>query len=185
MKTLIVVFVCAVLACVSARSKTLVKLTEDNWLQINKGEWMIELYVYNFVSYFYGIKKHVQSLIFQPRTVVSGVQGSGENMGLICVMVEGFGNKCGRNRRHRQSGSERSLPGHRTADHLSVGANILSMRHTYFSVKDGVFRMYQGPRDKEDFMKFIEDKKWTVVEPISQWKNPESIQFVINEIFLI
>lgn len=44
------------------------------------------------------------------------------------------------------------------------------------SVKEGVFRLYQGPRDKEDFMKFIEEKKWTVVEPISSWKNPESMQ---------
>ena len=48
--------------------------------------------------------------------------------------------------------------------------------NAYCSVKDGVFRSYQGPRDKEDFMKFIEEKKWTVVEPLASWKHPESMQ---------
>lgn len=53
-----------------------------------------------------------------------------------------------------------------------------------FSVKDGVFRSYAGPRDKEDFMKFIEEKKWTVVEPLAAWKYPDSPQLVFYLFFL-
>ena len=37
----------------------------------------------------------------------------------------------------------------------------------HFSVKDGVFRQYRGARDKDSFIAYIEEKKWTGVEPIS------------------
>ncbi|VDP48766.1 unnamed protein product [Soboliphyme baturini] len=50
---------------------------------------------------------------------------------------------------------------------------------TLFSVKDGVFRQYVGPRDKQDFIHFIQDKKWTVVEPVSAWKYPDSVQMSV------
>jgi hypothetical protein len=34
-------------------------------------------------------------------------------------------------------------------------------------VKDGVFRQYRGARDKDSFIAYIEEKKWSGVEPIS------------------
>ena len=35
------------------------------------------------------------------------------------------------------------------------------------SVKDGIFRQYRGARDKDSFITFIEDKKWSSIEPVS------------------
>lgn len=50
---------------------------------------------------------------------------------------------------------------------------------TIFHIKDGVFRQYRGPRDKDEFMSFIEEKKWQALEEISAWKSPSSIQMSI------
>ncbi|XP_029111902.1 thioredoxin-related transmembrane protein 1-like isoform X2 [Scleropages formosus] len=44
--------------------------------------------------------------------------------------------------------------------------------------KDGVFRLYEGPRTKEDFLSFIDEKKWQDLEPISSWLGPSS--FLMN-----
>ncbi|KAK3572769.1 hypothetical protein QTP86_007379 [Hemibagrus guttatus] len=41
--------------------------------------------------------------------------------------------------------------------------------------KDGVFRRYQGARTKEDFLSFVDEKKWQNIEPISSWFGPSSI----------
>ena len=45
-----------------------------------------------------------------------------------------------------------------------------------FSVKDGVFRQYRGARDKDSFITYVEEKKWTSVEAVSDWKSPDSLQ---------
>ena len=50
---------------------------------------------------------------------------------------------------------------------------------TNFSVKNGVFRQYRGTRDKEEFMSFVEEKKYEQVEPIPSWKSPSSIQMSV------
>lgn len=54
---------------------------------------------------------------------------------------------------------------------------------TIFHVKDGVFRQYRGARDKDSFISFVEDKKWTGVEPISSWKSPDSLQMSLVSYF--
>lgn len=59
------------------------------------------------------------------------------------------------------------------------GRFLVTALPTIYHVKDGVFRLYSGPRDKEDFMSFIEEKKWTVVDAIPQWKYPDSVQMQI------
>merc|ERR1712142_706757 len=56
------------------------------------------------------------------------------------------------------------------------GRFMVTALPTIFHVKDGVFRQYRGARDKDSFISFVEDKKWTGVEPISSWKSPDSIQ---------
>lgn len=48
-----------------------------------------------------------------------------------------------------------------------------------YSVKDGVFRQYRGSRDKDEFMSFIEEKRWQEVEEVSPWKSPASMQMSI------
>ncbi|CAB1331294.1 unnamed protein product [Coregonus sp. 'balchen'] len=44
--------------------------------------------------------------------------------------------------------------------------------------KDGVFRRYQGARTKDDFLSFIDEKKWQGIEPVSSWFGPSS--FMMN-----
>lgn len=47
------------------------------------------------------------------------------------------------------------------------------------SVKNGVFRQYRGTRDKDEFISFVEEKKWEKVEPIPSWKSPSSVQMSV------
>ena len=52
------------------------------------------------------------------------------------------------------------------------------------SVKDGVFRQYRGTRDRDEFIGFVEEKKWGAVEPIPGWKSPSSVQMsVVSNFF--
>ena len=46
-----------------------------------------------------------------------------------------------------------------------------------------MFRQYRGARDKDSFISFVEDKKWTQVEGISSWKSPDSVQMSLVAYF--
>lgn len=46
-------------------------------------------------------------------------------------------------------------------------------------MKDGVFRQYRGTRDREEFISFVDEKKWEHIEPIPSWKSPSSIQMSV------
>lgn len=59
------------------------------------------------------------------------------------------------------------------------GRFLVTALPTIYHVKDGVFRSYAGPRDKDDFISFIEEKKWTIIDPIPNWKNPDSFQMSV------
>ncbi|XP_068221188.1 thioredoxin-related transmembrane protein 1-like [Palaemon carinicauda] len=50
---------------------------------------------------------------------------------------------------------------------------------TIYHVKDGVFRQYRGSRDKDEFMSFIEEKRWQAVEEVPAWKSPASMQMSV------
>merc|ERR1712123_343718 len=63
------------------------------------------------------------------------------------------------------------------------GRFMVTALPTIFHVKDGVFRQYRGARDKDSFISFVEDKKWTGVEPISSWKSPDSFQMSLVPYF--
>jgi len=56
------------------------------------------------------------------------------------------------------------------------GRFLVTALPTIYHVKDGVFRAYSGPRDKDDLISFIEEKKWTIIEPMPSWKHPDSFQ---------
>ncbi|XP_078591097.1 thioredoxin-related transmembrane protein 1-like [Branchiostoma floridae x Branchiostoma japonicum] len=45
---------------------------------------------------------------------------------------------------------------------------------TIYHVLDGEFRKYTGSRTKDDFISFVDDKKWESVEPVESWKAPNS-----------
>ena len=49
-----------------------------------------------------------------------------------------------------------------------------------FSVKDGVFRKYEGSRSLKGFIDFIKDQKWRDIEPVPWWKSPGSYLYVQN-----
>jgi|ERR1719378_849465 len=63
------------------------------------------------------------------------------------------------------------------------GRFMVTALPTIFHVKDGVFRQYRGARDKDSFISFVEDKKWTGVEPVSSWKSPDSVQMSLVSYF--
>ena len=46
-------------------------------------------------------------------------------------------------------------------------------------MKDGVFRQYKGSRDREQFISFVEEKKWQQLETVSSWKAPDSLQMSV------
>merc|ERR1711953_1145507 len=63
------------------------------------------------------------------------------------------------------------------------GRFMVTALPTIFHVKDGVFRQYRGARDKDSFISFVEEKKWSGVEPISEWKSPDSVQMSLVSYF--
>jgi len=54
---------------------------------------------------------------------------------------------------------------------------------TIYHVKDGVFRVYRGARDKDSFISFIEDKTWTETEAVPIWRDPSSPQMALVAYF--
>ncbi|XP_061700358.1 thioredoxin-related transmembrane protein 1 [Syngnathoides biaculeatus] len=58
------------------------------------------------------------------------------------------------------------------------GRFIITSLPTIYHCKDGVFRKYQGARTKDEFLSFVEEKKWSAVEPVSSWFAPSS--FLMN-----
>jgi len=56
------------------------------------------------------------------------------------------------------------------------GRFMVTALPTIFHVKNGIFRQYRGARDKDSFIMYVEEKKWESVEPISDWKAPDSLQ---------
>ncbi|GLV42656.1 uncharacterized protein CBL_03396 [Carabus blaptoides fortunei] len=63
------------------------------------------------------------------------------------------------------------------------GRFMVTALPTIFHVLNGEFRQYRGTRDKEAFMDFVQDKKWTSIEPVPSWKSPNSIQMSIVSSF--
>lgn len=63
------------------------------------------------------------------------------------------------------------------------GRFLVTALPTIYHVKDGVFRLYRGARDKDSFISFIEDKKWTDVETVPSWKDPSSPQMALVACF--
>jgi hypothetical protein len=64
------------------------------------------------------------------------------------------------------------------------GRFLVTALPTIYHVKDGVFRQYQGSRDKDSFISFVEDKKWAKVEPVPFWQSPGSFHMtIVSEFF--
>jgi len=63
------------------------------------------------------------------------------------------------------------------------GRFMVTALPSIFHVKDGIFRQYRGARDKDSFISYIEEKKWSKVEPVSSWKSPDSFQMTMVSYF--
>ncbi|XP_012262302.1 thioredoxin-related transmembrane protein 1-like [Athalia rosae] len=63
------------------------------------------------------------------------------------------------------------------------GRFMVTALPTIYHAKDGIFRQYKSPRDKESLVAFVMDKKWAQLEPISSWKSPNSMQMSVISYF--
>jgi hypothetical protein len=63
------------------------------------------------------------------------------------------------------------------------GRFLVTALPTIYHVKDGVFRLYVGSRDKDDFINFVQDKKWSAFKPLASWKHPDTFQMTIVSYF--
>lgn len=59
------------------------------------------------------------------------------------------------------------------------GRFLVTALPTIYHVKDGVFRAYSGARDKNDFITYVEEKKWSLYEPVPSYKHPNSPQMTV------
>ena len=113
----------------------------------------------------------------------------GTSLGGLCFVEWWFRNKSWTCWCYHFSWFEWSLHGYSPSNNLSVTyytcvftvqiCFFVNLIIFYFSVKNGVFRQYRGTRDKDEFISFVEEKKWEQVEPIPGWKSPSSIQMSI------
>lgn len=127
------------------KSKHLLKITDDNWRDLLKDEWMVNFY--NKATWCPACKEMERpwnafaEWSKQQKLKVAEVDLA-ENPGLS-------------------------------------GRFLLIQLPTIYHVKNGVFRPYHGPKDKEDFIKFVKDKQWSSVEPIPSWCYPDSTQMSV------
>jgi len=56
------------------------------------------------------------------------------------------------------------------------GRFMVSGLPTIYHVKDGVFRLYNGPRDHTALINFVEEQGWKAIEPLSRWWSPDTLQ---------
>lgn len=57
-----------------------------------------------------------------------------------------------------------------------TGRFMISGLPTIYHVKDGIFRIYNGPRESKAMVDFIERQDWKSIEPSSRWWAPNSLQ---------
>lgn len=70
-----------------------------------------------------------------------------------------------------------------TANPGLSGRFMVTALPTIYHVKDGVFRQYKGSRDSNSFVSYVEEKRWEQVEPVSKWKDPNSVQMSLISYF--
>ncbi|KAI6190475.1 Thioredoxin [Aphelenchoides bicaudatus] len=120
----------------ASRSRHLIKLNEENWQDVLRGEWMLG-------SFQLGAHLPIGQKDLNVKVAEIDVT---ENPGLS-------------------------------------GRFLVTALPTIYHVKDGVFRVYSGPRDKEAFITFVEEKQYSMIEPVPSYKNPDSPQMGVVALF--
>lgn len=57
-----------------------------------------------------------------------------------------------------------------------TGRFMISGLPTIYHVKDGIFRLYSGPREHTALINFVEEQGWKAVEQGSRWTAPNTLQ---------
>lgn len=63
-----------------------------------------------------------------------------------------------------------------TANPGLTGRFMISGLPTIYHVKDGIFRLYSGPREHTALINFVEEQGWKAVEQGSRWTAPNTFQ---------
>lgn len=63
-----------------------------------------------------------------------------------------------------------------TANPGLTGRFMISGLPTIYHVKDGIFRLYSGPREHTALINFVEEQGWKSSEPVSRWLAPNTLQ---------
>ncbi|KAK7493422.1 hypothetical protein BaRGS_00015322 [Batillaria attramentaria] len=63
------------------------------------------------------------------------------------------------------------------------GRFLVTSLPTIYHIKDGEFRVFQGERKESELLKFVDDKLWQDVTPVSSWTHPNSFQMGIVGFF--
>ncbi|XP_055855753.1 thioredoxin-related transmembrane protein 1-like [Episyrphus balteatus] len=63
------------------------------------------------------------------------------------------------------------------------GRFLVNALPTIYHAKEGQFRQYRNSRDDDAFMSYVKQKEWQKSEPISSWKNPNSIHMTVLSYF--
>ncbi|VDN54628.1 unnamed protein product [Dracunculus medinensis] len=126
-----------------ASSKNLIKLNEESWQDLLKGEWMVEFHA-PWCPACKDLQKAWNSFAEWSKDL---------NIKVAEVDV--------------------------TINPGLSGRFLVTALPTIYHVKDGVFRQYTGARDKNDFISHIEEKKWSLQDPIPNYKHPNSPQMTV------
>lgn len=124
----------------SAAKKEPLVLDEDSWVQLMKGEWMVDFYA----PWCPACKR------LEPDWKTFATWVDDLNIGVASADV--------------------------TKNPGLTGRFMVSGLPTIYHVKDGVFRLYSGPRDYTSLISFVEEQKWKNVEPVSRWWAPDTLQ---------
>ena len=63
-----------------------------------------------------------------------------------------------------------------TANPALSGRFMVRGLPTIYHVKDGVFRIYDGPRQHTSLITFVEEQNWKSIEPVSRFLAPNTLQ---------
>jgi len=63
-----------------------------------------------------------------------------------------------------------------TANPALSGRFMVRGLPTIYHVKDGIFRIYDGPRQHHALINFIEEQNWKSTPPVSRWIAPDTLQ---------
>jgi len=119
-------------------------ITDDNWEQMLKGEWMLKFYA----PWCPACRAMEETWLKLATWVANDDNGRESVRGVGSVDV--------------------------TTQVALNGRFMITKLPTIYHVKDGEFRQYTGKRELQDFIEFIGNEEWKDVSAVSTWTSPTS-----------